>query len=204
MDRQKYIVSKSAIIGKNVEIMPGAVIGDNVIIGDNVRIFPYAVIGLEAQYSDHRRIDPSNKKVIIGSGTVLREFVTIHMPSDSTTTSVGENCYLMATSHVGHDCDIGSNVTLSNSANIAGHVKIGNNTSVGLNVSIHQGSDIGMCCMIGAQSFFKGNSPPGIIWVGIPARPIKVNTVGVKRAGLDRVKSEDIILTATKFIRAAV
>ena len=42
-----------------------------------------------------------------------------------------------------------------------------------MNASIHQRSKIGKYCVIGAGSFFKGESPDGIIWGGVPAKPIK-------------------------------
>jgi UDP-N-acetylglucosamine acyltransferase len=201
MNKIKYTIDRSAVIGKNVEIMEGVIIGPNVIIGDNVRIFPYAVIGMEAQYKD-KVFALEDKKIFIGSGTIIREFVTIHSPSNSNSTYVGKNCYLMATSHVAHDCYLGNDVVLCNSANLGGYTKVGNNTTLGLNVSTHQHSEIGSCCMIGAQSFFKGKvSTDGIMWIGAPAQPVKVNVRGIERADLSEQESQRIIMEANTFLR---
>ena len=52
--------------------------------------------------------------VRIGSGTVIREHVTINRSiHPGKFTSVGENCFLMSASHVAHDCEVGDSVVLA-------------------------------------------------------------------------------------------
>ena len=54
--------------------------------------------------------------------------------------------------------------------------------------------------MIGANGFFKGTSPKGIIWAGVPARPLKVNTIGLER-NIDDIDRRNLIdSSARKFI----
>jgi hypothetical protein len=54
--------------------------------------------------------------------------------------------------------------------------------------------------MIGAGSFFKGVSPDGITWGGVPARPLKVNMIGIDRCGLSIEEKEKILSSAQLFI----
>ena len=60
-----------------------AIIGPNVIIEDDVYIGAFCVIGSHAEYRDKvsERNDPPGK-VVIRSGTTIREFVTIHGSAD--------------------------------------------------------------------------------------------------------------------------
>ena len=167
------IIGENTLIGNNTKIMAGVYIGPNVIIGDNCTIYPYAIIGTNAQYKD--KIYECNKKIIIKDNVVIREFTTIHHPSSGKKTEVGNNCYLMTSSHVAHDCILSNDVTLCNNVALGGHTTIGKFTTIGLNTSVHQRSKIGDYCMIGANSFFKGHSPDGITWIGSRAKPIKVN-----------------------------
>jgi len=146
------------------------------------------------------RASVEGSTVSVGPGTVIRENVIINLPAKNDVTVIGSNCYLMNTCFVGHDCIVGNNVTLCPHACVAGNVVIGDYTTLGMNSSIHQGSVIGKCCMIGAGSFFKGTSPDGITWAGVPATPIKVNTVGIERSGLTDAEKKEMISNAQLFV----
>jgi acyl-[acyl carrier protein]--UDP-N-acetylglucosamine O-acyltransferase len=152
----------------------------------------------EPDWKGHSSVEGST--VSIGDGTIIRENVIINLPAKNDLTVIGSNCYLMNTCFVGHDSIIGNNVTLCPHACVAGHVSIGDYTTIGMNASIHQGSTIGRCCMIGAGSFFKGISPDGITWVGVPARPLKVNMIGIDRCDLSIEEKEKILSNAQLFI----
>jgi acyl-[acyl carrier protein]--UDP-N-acetylglucosamine O-acyltransferase len=54
---------------------------------------------------------------------------------------------------------------------------------MGLNCSTHPFAKLGNYCIVGANSFFKGESPAGIVWAGTPAKALKVNQVGLDRHG---------------------
>ena len=61
----------------------------------------------------------------IGNNSTIREYVTISRGTeDKMTTSIGENCLIMAYSHIAHDCIIDNNCVIVNGVQIAGHVKI--------------------------------------------------------------------------------
>jgi len=138
-------------------------------------------------------------QVIIGDGTEIREYVVINKPTESYT-KIGNNCYIMSQVFIGHDCDIGDNVQLNPGCSIAGFVTIGDNSHVGMNASVHQRSIIGKYCMIGAGSFFKGESPDGIVWGGVPSIPIKVNTIGIEKSSLSDSDKKSLIEVGEQFI----
>ncbi|RLC20945.1 MAG: hypothetical protein DRH56_09930 [Deltaproteobacteria bacterium] len=166
-------------IGSNVYIGPFVYISKRVIIEDNCKIFAHASIGAPAQYKQPR-FEDEGKPIIIGAGTEIREFVTINLPTYGET-KVGRNCFLMANVHIPHDCEVGHDVIFAVGTAIGGRSRIGNYCYFGLNCSVHNRSIIGDYTMIGAGSFFKGDSGVGLVWAGVPARPIKVNKVGIKR-----------------------
>ena len=173
MDRR----SKKAKYGKNTRVHPTAIIGDHVDIGDNCIIFPYTVIGTDPEYKGK---GPSGF-VVIGDNCIIREFVTVNLPAKYGFTIIGNDAYLMAHSHIGHDSIIGTHFTLSTGARVGGESFIGNWCTVGLNAVLHQRSVLKDFTMIGASSFFKGEAAEGIIWAGVPARPLKINRVGLDR-----------------------
>ena len=185
-------------IGKDVHIGPFCYINERVIIEDNCKILGHASIGNPAQYKVPRFKDAGNP-VIIGKGTEIREFVTINLPTYGIT-SIGKNCLLMANVHIPHDCKVGNDVIFVVGAAIGGRSKIGNYCYFGLNATMHNVSEIGDYSMIGANSFFKGKAPGGLIWVGTPAKAIKINIVGIERnAPVDQ--QEKLILEARKSLK---
>lgn len=140
-------------------------------------------------------------QVIIGDNTEIKEYVIINKPTESCT-RIGDNCYIMSQVFIGHDCSIGNNVQLNPGCSIAGFVTICDNTHIGMNASIHQHSRIGKYCMIGANSFFKGESPDGIVWGGVPSVPIKVNTIGIERSSMSDEDKSSLIKVGEKFIHS--
>jgi UDP-N-acetylglucosamine acyltransferase len=144
---------------------------------------------------------PSNPNGIIdiNSNTIIRELVIINKPVYEKT-YIGSNCYLMNRSYVGHDSHIGDNVTLYPGSSVCGFVKIGDYSKIGVNASIHQNATIGRCCMIGGGSFFKGTSPDGITWGGVPAKPLKVNYIGIENSNLSDTEKMEIIRNAESYL----
>ena len=140
-------------------------------------------------------------RVIIVENTDIKEYVVINKPTGACT-RIGDNCYIMSHVFVGHDCSIGNVVQLNPGCSIAGFVTIGDNTHVGMNASIHQHSKIGKYFVIGANSFFKGESPDGIVWGGVPSIPIKVNTIGIERSSMSDEDKSLLIEVCEKFIHS--
>jgi len=189
----KTSIVETELVGKNVYIGPYTYIGKRVSLGDNCKILGHASIGNPAQYKETRFEDVGNL-IKIGSGTEIREFVTINLPTYGNTI-IGENCFLMANVHIPHDCDVGHDTVFVVGSAIGGRSKIGNYCYFGLNCSVHNRSEIGDYTVIGASSFFKGKTQGGLIWAGVPAKAIKVNKVGIER-NVDPEMLHDILINA--------
>src|SRR5210317_1875087 len=140
-------------------------------------------------------------RVHIGDNTVIREYTVINKPTGKVT-YIGDDCYIMNRCFIGHDCYIGNGVQMNPGCSVAGYVKIDDHSHVGMNASIHQRSVIGKYCVIGAGSFFKGESPDGIVWGGVPSIPIKVNTIGIERSSLPDSDKKSLIEVGEQFVNS--
>ena len=191
-----------SIIGEDVFIKSGTVIGPHVVIdpyvtiGADCNIFQYAAIGAAPQ---SLKFEGGKTYVKIGSGTTVREFVTIHRGTEfgGGITEVGEKNLLMAYTHIAHDCKTGKNVVLSNNATLAGHITLGDNATIGGLVAIHQFVRIGDYAFIGGKSAVVKDVPPYVIASGDRAILHGLNTVGLKRHNF----SDDVLSSLKKTYR---
>ena len=201
-------VSKDAKIANDVEIGPFAIIEEGAEISSGVKIWPNAHIcrgttigeGTEVHmgavlghFPQDLTFDRSRKtRLIIGKKCVIREHATLHRSTkEESPTTVGDNCYIMATSHVGHDCHVGNNVIVANGALLAGHVMVGDGAFVSGNVVIHPFCRIGALAMIGGFSAVNKDVPPYMLVRG-PSLVRAVNLIGLRRAKISRDIISDI------------
>ena len=176
------VVKDGAVIGKNTFIDAHAVIFGNVRIGEGNYIGPFAVIGADPQDISYKG-QPTYLE--IGSGNIIREYVSIHRASqEGQATKVGNECFIMAYSHIAHDCRIGNNVIITNYAGISGFVEIEDRAIISGHVGIHQFVRIGYLAFVSGGSFPGQDVPPYTIAAGRPAKIVGLNVVGMKRAGI--------------------
>jgi UDP-N-acetylglucosamine acyltransferase len=204
MIHKTAVIDDSAIIGDNASIGAYTVIGKNVVIGSNViigsnvfiehaqidnncKIYNSVSIGTAPQdlsYND----EPS--KVYIGSGTTIREFVTLNRATKKTgKTIIGKNCYFMTSSHIAHDCRIGDNVIMANCSAAGGHVEIGDNAFISGLVGIHQFTKIGKDTMTGVGAAVTMDIIPYVLCAGDRVKLDGLNLVGMRRR---KISSEEI------------
>jgi len=202
------IVHPDAVIGNGVEIGPGAVIGENVVIKEGTKIHPHVVIEGWTTINKNCQVfpgatigtAPQDKKfnqekgyVIIGEGTIIREYVTIHSPvGKEKTTKIGSEVFMMAYSHVAHNCVVGDQVTMANCATLAGHVTIGNKVIIGGLAGVHQFVQIGDLVMIGGLTKITQDIPPYLLVDGNPAQIHGINRVGLMRNGFSQESRREI------------
>ena len=196
---QTAIVSKKAILGKNVSVGHFSVIEDDVVIGDNTeimshvlicsgtrmgkncRVFKGAVVGTIPQ---DLKFEGEDTLLEIGDNNTIREFCTLNRGTkDRGRTTVGNNCLLMAYAHIGHDSDVRDNVIIANSVNLAGHVLIEEYAGIGGDTSIHQYCKVGMHAFVGGGFRIVNDVPPFIMAAGEPLKYYGLNRVGLKRRG---------------------
>lgn len=186
------IIEAHAEIGARTSIGPHAIIMGPTRIGENNIIHGHACLGGAPQDLDYRG-QPT--RLEIGSGNVLREFVTMHRGSTKADgeTRVGDGGMFMAYSHVAHDCQVGNQVIMANGATLGGHVAIGDKANIAGLVAIHQFVRIGTYAMVGGGSIVVKDIPPYTMAAGNHAR-----LHGLNRRGLQREKFSPQTITALK------
>uniref|UniRef100_A0A7V3YG05 Acyl-ACP--UDP-N-acetylglucosamine O-acyltransferase n=1 Tax=Candidatus Caldatribacterium californiense TaxID=1454726 RepID=A0A7V3YG05_9BACT len=201
-------IDPEAQIGADVEIGPYVIIRGKVRVGDGTRIEPFAVlegkveIGPSCVIGHHAVIGAPPQDVafrgeesgiVIGEGTVLREFVTVHRATgEGRVTHIGKSCFIMAYCHIAHNCFVGNGVTMANGASLAGYVTVEDWATLSGFVGVHQFVRIGKLAMIGGLSKVVMDIPPYVLADGHPARIFGLNRVGMRRRGIPQKKRESI------------
>lgn len=178
------VIEGSVAIGDNVRIGSHCLITGQTKIGKNCKIYTGAVIGSAPQ--DKKFSADDNVFLNIGENNVIREYVTINPGTvdGGGKTVLGSNNLLMAYAHVAHDCIIGNNCVMANAAMLGGHVTLEDNAIVGGLTGVHQFVRLGRLSIIGGCSRVVQDVPPFSMCVGQPAKVIRTNLVGLKRAGV--------------------
>ncbi len=202
-DSQRHptaIIASGAELADDVVVGPYAVIEDQVSIGAGTVIGPHVVIYSHARIGARNRIHAhaviadtpqdfsfsgEGTWVEIGDDNVIRESFTIHRATNTEQpTRIGSKCFLMAYTHVAHDCQLGDGVILTTYAGLAGCVEVGAGAIIGGGAAIHQFCRIGSCAMVaGHAGILKDVLPYSMVW-GLPALHYRLNSVGLKRAGV--------------------
>jgi UDP-N-acetylglucosamine acyltransferase len=186
-------IHPTVIIGHDVEVGDGNVIGPYAVvigpgsIGDGNYIGSHVAIGAPGEIRGGRHgagwDDGHGGMFTIGSETVIREHVTVQVAENSTT-SIGDNCYLMTKSHVPHHARVADNATVACLAVIGGHGRIGEGAYLGLSSVLHQRLAIGVGAIIGMGAVVTKHIPPFAMAFGGPARIRGANVVGMQRRGI--------------------
>ncbi len=142
------------IVGPQVELKSGvrlqshvSIAGDTV-LGARAMVYPFVSLGTAPQSTAYRG-EPT--KLVIGDDCQFREGVTVSVGTvqGGGITTVGNGCFLMASSHIAHDCIVGNNVTFANNVALGGHVIIGDHVFIGGQSAVHQHNWVGEGAMIG-------------------------------------------------------
>ncbi|HEX6928244.1 MAG TPA: acyl-ACP--UDP-N-acetylglucosamine O-acyltransferase [Gammaproteobacteria bacterium] len=179
-------VGAFSVIGADVEIGAGTWIGSHVTIegpttiGRDNRIYQFNAIGaapLDKKYAG----EPT--RLVIGDRNTIREFCTLNRGTsqDRGETTIGNDNWIMAYVHVAHDCVIGDNTIFANGTTLAGHVSVGNFAILGGFTKVHQFCHIGEHSFSGMDSGLNQDLPPYVTCSGMPARPVGINSEGLKR-----------------------
>jgi len=179
-----------SIIGADVEIAEGSWIGPHVVIngptkiGKNNKIFQFTSLGEEPQDIGYKG-EPTQLE--IGDNNIIRESCTMSRGTvhGGGITRVGDNNFIMAYSHIAHDCQVGSHVIFANGASLGGHVVIQDYVTLGGFALIHQFVKVGAYSFCGMGSGVNKDVPPYIIVTGNPADARGLNSVGLKRRGIE-------------------
>lgn len=191
MIHSSVIIHSSCTIHSSVEIEPYSVIGPNVTIGKGTRIGVGSVIGGPPEHKDFYK----NYKhgVTVGENVFISNGVTIDSGCYKNT-KIGNNVWMLRQSHAGHDSEIEDDCIISCSTLVGGHAVIMKGCNLGLGTKIHQHKIVppylmaGMGCVINKKSKLD----PFSIYVGNPAKFLKVNTIAVERFGLREEQMKEL------------
>lgn len=177
------VLEAGARIGENCQIGAHAVVHSRVVMGSGNILHPHAVLGGLPQDTGFKPETVS--WLTIGDNNVFREGFTAHRASkENQETRIGNQCYFMNNSHVAHDCQIGNNTIFANNVAIGGHVEVGNNVFMGGAVVAHQFCRIGSYAIVQGTTGLNMDVIPFMLVGGRPAKHYKLNTVGLRRAGI--------------------
>jgi UDP-N-acetylglucosamine acyltransferase len=202
------IVGKEVEIGNSCSIGPYAVIEGRVVLGDGTSVGPgtiitgNTVIGKGNEIHGHVNIGDLPQDVSfrgaetfvrIGDNNIFREYVTVHRGTkEGSTTIIGDNNFLMVSSHVGHNCRLGNNIILVNYVGLAGYVEIQDHAFISGLTGVHQFVRIGSYAICGFLSKINKDIPPFMMVDGNPPLVRGLNLVGLKRKGFSADRRETI------------
>ncbi|MFT7235358.1 MAG: UDP-N-acetylglucosamine acyltransferase [Methylophagaceae bacterium] len=209
MIHETAVIDQSAKIGNGVAIGPYSIIGPNVEIGDactiashvvirgptkmgkNNRIFQFSSIGEEPQ---DKKYDGEETLLEIGDNNLIRESVTINRGTvqGGGITKIGNNNWIMAYVHIAHDCIIGNENTFANNATLAGHVIVDDYVILGGFTLVSQFNTLASHSFSAMGSVISRNVPPYVLVSGHMAKPVGVNSEGLKRRGFSEQQIKNV------------
>jgi UDP-N-acetylglucosamine acyltransferase len=194
-------ISPNAKLGDNIIVGPFAVLENDVEIGDGCQIGAHAVVQPYVKMGDGNVLHPhvvlgdlpqdtsfkaeTVSWLIIGDNNVFREGFTAHRSAkENGETRIGSGCFFMNNSHVAHDCIIGNSTIFANNVAIGGHVEVGDKVFMGGGVVAHQFCRIGSYAIVQGTTGLSMDVIPFTLIGGHYAKHYKLNTVGLRRAGI--------------------
>lgn len=184
------LISKDAIIGKNVKILPYAFVDQDVVIGNNctihsgVRLLPNTRIGANCEihdnsvigtvglaYEDEQRI-PQLGGVKIGNRVAIGANCVIARGAIEDT-EIENDVAVDFSCTISHGVKIGTNVKIVAGTNIFGSVIIGHDDFISGNTAIKNSVSIGNRVLIGMGSIVIQNIEDDKTVFGNPARVLR-------------------------------
>lgn len=160
----KAYIGRDVQIGRNVRIMPMAVIDDHAVIGDNVTLYPHTYVGQYAEIGDDSVIYSSatvREHCKVGKRCVIHSSAVIGSDGFGFTTKDGVHTKVPQVGNVvlEDDVEIGAHDGIDRAA--MGSTVIGKGTKIDNLVHIGHNCKIGANCLIVAQTGISGSTTVG-------------------------------------------
>ncbi len=176
------VIEADVQVGDGAVVHTGSVLHPGCRVGAGCRVGPYVVLGGEPMDTSFRG-EPSF--VVLESGVVLREYVSVHRASgEGCETRVGAGTLVMSYAHVSHNVRVGRGCVLTTQVQLGGHTQVGDYAVLGSAAILHQGCRVGAYAMYGAGSASNRDVLPYSLARGNPAKHYRLNRVGLGRRGV--------------------
>lgn len=173
------VLEDNVVVGDNTEILHHAVVSHGVTIGKNVLIKPHAVIGAKGfGFEDEDGIPlaiPHIGNVIIDNHAEVGSFTTV-IRGTLGTTWIKEHAKIDDHVHVAHNVTVGRAAKIIACAEVSGSVNVGDGVWIGPNAAILDGIVLGEKAFIGMGAVIRKDCTPKGIYVGNPARLLRMST----------------------------
>jgi UDP-N-acetylglucosamine acyltransferase len=181
------VVGAEAEIGTGTRLMERVSVGPKTCLGSENVVYPGCVIGGDPQDLSFRFDDEMKVSCRIGDRNVFRECVTVNRGTlkDLGETRIGHDNLMMACCHVAHDCVIQNHTVIANGVLLAGHVTVEDHVVFSGMTGAAQFVTVGRLSYIAGMTALSQDVPPFVKVQGGVGEVRGLNTLGLKRAGLD-------------------
>ena len=107
-------------------------------------------------------------KVTYGENVIIEMGTAIH-----TNSHIGNNVFLGGDALIGHHNTIGNHVLIGGNVSLGGAVVVEDYVSIGVGASVKPGVRLGKGSVVGVGAAVVKDVVPGVVVVGVPAKPIK-------------------------------
>ena len=163
------VVGDGCVLGQNVVLLPGVVLGARVRIGHNA-VIGRPGFGWATGPRGEVRAMPQKGGVVIEDDAVIGALCTVDAGTLAPT-RIRRGAKLDAQVHVAHNCDIGEGCIVAAQSGFAGSVTLGKGVLVGGQVGVADHVTVGDGARLAAKSGVIGDVPPGAVVAGYPAVP---------------------------------
>jgi UDP-3-O-[3-hydroxymyristoyl] glucosamine N-acyltransferase len=192
-------VAAGAVIEAGAEIGAGTIVGANSVIssrvrvgaecrigalvslshceiGDRVTLHPGVCIGQDGfgfapDPRGHVKV-PQLGRVLVGDDCEIGANSTIDRGAGPDTV-IGPGCWIDNLVQIGHNVTLGRGCILVAQAGVSGSTRLGDFVAMGGQAGLAGHLTIGAGAQVAAQSGVMNDIPPGEVWFGTPANPIK-------------------------------
>ena len=181
-------VMAGCCIGEDVTIFPNAVLYENTILGPRSIVHAGAVLGAYGfgytTASGRHVLSAQLGYVCIGPDVEIGAATTIDRGTYGPT-EIGEGTKIDNLVMIAHNCRIGRHNLICSQVGIAGSTTTGDYVVMAGQVGVRDHVHIGSRVRLGAMAGVHSNVPDGECYVGIPATPVREQSV--KQAALARL-----------------
>ncbi len=163
------VCGEGCVIGRNVVLEPGVVLGARVRVGHNA-VIGRPGFGWATGPRGEVRAVPQLGGVVIEDDAVIGPLTTIDAGTLAPT-RIRRGAKLDAQVHVGHNCDVGEGCIVAAQSGFAGSVTLGAGVLVGGQVGVADHVTVGAGARLAAKSGVIGDVPAGAVVAGYPAVP---------------------------------